>query len=820
MRFLKIGLPSYLSNKITAFLLLSLLIFASNAMAQEEFYTIMVGSYHSLENAESDYKAMEQSLMKNLLGTLRIEQNGQYYTVRLGKFLNKEMADGILPEVRQRFKDARVLSAFYKPERIVKILSETSNVSLAAKAVVVTNTPAEHSQQVEDPNNELRGGVPHAIKMIKGRSLKKDIYAVQTVIDPDLYEGLQDREFYTLQTGSFVSRDLAWLEFDRLRHKKNIDLDWLRIEKINRFFTVRIGKFNDEKDGRLTEKKIKKQINAKLMQVYIKPERILKIYAVDASKSTPVKEVVSLPSAEPPKQVRVISSGKYKVEIVDHISGMQAESKKNVGNEEFFTVQAASFNEKKLAFVEFNNLQNKFSDELPELRIETVNGYFTVRFGRFKNKQEAMDAAAIITEIYPHVIVLQAYIIDSRIIATTNRSEIKEPVVRPLEETKNREEPEELKSPVQEVVEDEPIDNNEVEVAEKTVVKPEKAKKISKIEPTQVGGDDLGDVFDNNDEEKKISHEVVKIIDTDDQGEKIKMPSALFFDRNRDELYVINGVNNRIIVYGPDFFPQNSLGKGRGIDSPMGGYIAPDGKIYIAQAGLTGSAPRITILNNAFMPEKEIMMSDMPDSSKFIPQKITEANEKLYITGLHAKRILILGADGHFIKWFAVAIDKRGNYAFSDLDDSHEKTYIRDVASDYLGNFFLLSEETSKIYVFNANDDFLYSFGVKGGAEGKMSRPRGLAIDEKKHCIYVVDYMRHTVLVYDFAGKFRFEFGGRGWGDEWFNYPADIELGAQGRVIVADFFNQKVKVFSTHWQEEFPARDPKLWQLTEGDKSQ
>ena len=61
--------------------------------------------------------------------------------------------------------------------------------------------------------------------------------------------------------------------------------------------------------------------------------------------------------------------------------------------------------------------------------------------------------------------------------------------------------------------------------------------------------------------------------------------------------------------------------------------------------------------------------------------------------------------------------------------------------------------------------------------------------------MYVVDYMRHTVNVYDKDGKYLFEFGGLGWGEGWFQYPKDIAIDSQGRIFVADTFNDRVDVF-------------------------
>lgn len=309
-----------------------------------------------------------------------------------------------------------------------------------------------------------------------------------------------------------------------------------------------------------------------------------------------------------------------------------------------------------------------------------------------------------------------------------------------------------------------------------------------------------------------FSHEVLTVINSDDRGEKLRMPSALFFDHKANELYLLNGGEGRLIVYGPDYFPQESLAKGRGIDTPVGGTIDDKGNLYIPQAGNVTKSPRLTILNSAFLPLQEIDLSSMPEVDTFTPQEIALAHDgRTYLVGNESKRVLVLNPDGTFSHWFAIAISKNGDYRQSDQDASQQTAILKNVVVDALGNLLFLSEETSRIYVFDANEHYLFSFGSKGGAEGKMSRPRALAIDEHKRCIYVVDYMRHTVLIFDFTGTFRFEFGGLGWGPGWFNYPVDIVLGRQGQVVVADFFNQRAQVFEVALPD-FPERPAKLWQ--------
>ncbi|RMF99597.1 MAG: 6-bladed beta-propeller, partial [Nitrospirae bacterium] len=64
-----------------------------------------------------------------------------------------------------------------------------------------------------------------------------------------------------------------------------------------------------------------------------------------------------------------------------------------------------------------------------------------------------------------------------------------------------------------------------------------------------------------------------------------------------------------------------------------------------------------------------------------------------------------------------------------------------------------------------------------------------------KKRLYIVDFMRHAVSVYDYRGRFLFEFGGKGWSSGWFLFPRYLDVDSKGRVFVADTFNQRVQVF-------------------------
>ncbi len=85
---------------------------------------------------------------------------------------------------------------------------------------------------------------------------------------------------YTIQTGSFASIAAAQKQFDfivqRLDEK---ELDYLRIEKVGKFYSVRLEKF----ENRVIAKKFLKTIKSRLstaiiLKAYIKNERVIRLY--------------------------------------------------------------------------------------------------------------------------------------------------------------------------------------------------------------------------------------------------------------------------------------------------------------------------------------------------------------------------------------------------------------------------------------------------------------------------------------------------------------------------------------------------------------
>ncbi|MEW5772463.1 MAG: NHL repeat-containing protein [Thermodesulfobacteriota bacterium] len=274
----------------------------------------------------------------------------------------------------------------------------------------------------------------------------------------------------------------------------------------------------------------------------------------------------------------------------------------------------------------------------------------------------------------------------------------------------------------------------------------------------------------------------------DYDGLALSYPTRLYADAQRREIYVTDTGNSRILVYTYDFFPLLVIGRSDGLESPAGMAVDREGNLYVAQGpGKRHRQGRISVYNPALIWKRDIVFSGFEGAETFNPRGLAVGPDRsLYVAGKDYPGVVVLDPEGLFSR----VISPRDSLT----KKAEKRAAVCDVEVDGQGNVYLLSEEMSRIYVYDSQDRLLFKFGIKGGGTGKLSRPRGLAVDEARGRIYVADYMRHAAQAYSLSGDILFEFGGRGWRDGWFQFPSDIVVDAAGKVLVADTFNNRVQV--------------------------
>lgn len=279
----------------------------------------------------------------------------------------------------------------------------------------------------------------------------------------------------------------------------------------------------------------------------------------------------------------------------------------------------------------------------------------------------------------------------------------------------------------------------------------------------------------------------LKVIDQDEAGLNLSYPSTIFYDAEADEIYITDAAKGQVVIYAADYFPQLSVGKGRGLQAIYSAYVK-DGMVYFC-VGRGEDDPRghIAVFNSALLPVRNIYFSGIPGHENFLPRQMVIGHSGLlYVVGVNSSAVMVLDQAGNFLREILPRDEVLG---------VPEKASILSITIDRDGRLYFLSEERGRVFVYDQAENLLFKFGQKGGGSGKLARPRGIAVDANQGRIYIVDYLRHTASVYSMEGAYLFEFGGMGVGRGWFYYPTDVAVDGRGHVLITDTFNHRVQVF-------------------------
>jgi len=142
---------------------------------------------------------------------------------------------------------------------------------------------------------------------------------------------------------------------------------------------------------------------------------------------------------------------------------------------------------------------------------------------------------------------------------------------------------------------------------------------------------------------------------------------------------------------------------------------------------------------------------------------------------------------------FVSCIGRRGS---GDLEFNNPQG----IAIDKHHHRIVIADSSNHRLVFLSSIDlsFLFSVGSKRGSRpGEFHCPSSVAIDDDRHRIIVTDTNNHRVQVLSsIDGSFLFEFGSFGNQPCKFNNPLGVCIDNQGRIIVADFRNNRLQSFT------------------------
>ena len=117
------------------------------------------------------------------------------------------------------------------------------------------------------------------------------------------------------------------------------------------------------------------------------------------------------------------------------------------------------------------------------------------------------------------------------------------------------------------------------------------------------------------------------------------------------------------------------------------------------------------------------------------------------------------------------------------------------VAVDRDGNVYVTDTLNNRVEIFDADGNFISTFGKNGDGPGYFARPKGIAIDTDGH-IWVVDAMQQRVQVFNNEGSLLIYFGELGGYPGQFQDPYEIAIDNKtNRVITSEQYQGRVQMF-------------------------
>ncbi len=186
------------------------------------------------------------------------------------------------------------------------------------------------------------------------------------------------------------------------------------------------------------------------------------------------------------------------------------------------------------------------------------------------------------------------------------------------------------------------------------------------------------------------------------------------------------------------------------------------------------------------------------------------------IKGASVVGSVVLGADTSFTmrKPNSIFVDKDGRVLITDT--AHADVFIYDLNKKKVSSvssagtriFFkpigVVSDNMGRIFVSDTRSDQVSVLDNKGRLMKYLrpgipfKQPTGMAVDNERGRLYVVDTHLHHVQVFDLKTlKYIKKIGERGKEEGSFNFPSNITVDSKGNIYVVDTMNARVQVFDT-----------------------
>lgn len=219
-------------------------------------------------------------------------------------------------------------------------------------------------------------------------------------------------------------------------------------------------------------------------------------------------------------------------------------------------------------------------------------------------------------------------------------------------------------------------------------------------------------------------------------------PSDISLGPNGD-IYLVDGVNHRIIVMdrsGKHKFTFGKNGSDPGeLHYPLGIDVAADGRVFVADSG--NHRIQVFGLNGEFRLQFPVKAGPGDNMSDPVDVLVSKLKNYVYVSDNDNHKIKVYQDNGQFVFEWGKFGEGPGEFRYPGMlaINSFNEIYVVDVLN-------------TRVQRFNPFGEFIAEIGSWGVQAGKLFRPKGLVVDPNDR-VFVSDSYMGVVQVFSGFGK-------------------------------------------------------------------
>lgn len=275
-----------------------------------------------------------------------------------------------------------------------------------------------------------------------------------------------------------------------------------------------------------------------------------------------------------------------------------------------------------------------------------------------------------------------------------------------------------------------------------------------------------------------INSEVIKTI----KPPGVNQPSDVAIG-SKGNIYLVDGVNNRIVVTNGEGKPQFTFGKSGTnpgeFRNPLGIDISKDGRIFIADTG----NHRIQVFNQqgAFLYLFPVKTSPGEKPADPVDVLVLDRKKYLYVSDNDNHKIKVHTHDGAFVFEWGGFGEERGRFRYPGI-----------LAVNEYNQIFVVDVLNTRIQKFDPDGNFIAEIGSWGVSPGGLFKPKGVAID-KAGRVYISDSFMECIQIFTDLGGFVGVVCENGTKRE-FTTPVGVAFDAKNRMHVVEMRANRIRI--------------------------